>query len=317
MNHPAFDFAQLRLWAELVCAPLNQYALCELPFRTQIAVFDWLRHKRWHDFINEPNMKPLEATSLAEFVKAVEKLVREWTPDGADWYLQPWFRGHGNVSWSLEPGWYRPSNPAQGIGADYYSEATLLEKFKLRAPTYLERLPANDWEWVFLMQHYGLPTRLLDWTESSLIALYFAIRDNAGDADAAVWVMNPWWLNHQTFDDYVLFAADDPRAAGHAPLRPGEKLKGQLPLAITPIHGSQRIAAQRGVFTLHGTERGALDRLASSRKTEGAYLRPIIIPKANIFTVHQDLAISGISESLIFPELSGLCREIKTGFFGD
>src|SRR5687767_15049780 len=140
-------------------------------------------------------MKALAATSLAEFVKAVEKLVREWTPKGADWYLQPWFRGHGNISWSLEPGWYRPSSPAQGIGSDYYSEATLLEKFKLRAPTYLERLPANDWEWVFLMQHYGLPTRLLDWTESSLVALYFAVHDTSSTTDGAVWMLQPSLLN--------------------------------------------------------------------------------------------------------------------------
>jgi FRG domain len=259
----------------------------------------------------------MQVTSLADFVKAIEQIVEEWTPKGVDWYLQPWFRGHGDASWSLEPGWYRPSSLARGIGAEYYSEGTLLENFKLRAPTYLERLPATDWEWLFLMQHYGLPTRLLDWTQSSLIALYFAIRDHAGDADAMVWAMNPWWLNRETFGEYVLFPADHQRASDHAPLHPGQELKGKLPLAITPIHLSERITAQRGVFTIHGTERGALNRLDRRRGKERASLRQILIPSAQVAAIHRELAISGVSESLIFPELSGLCREIRRDFFGD
>jgi hypothetical protein len=213
--------------------------------------------------------------------------------------------------------WYRLSGSNSGIGAEYYSEATLLEDFKLRAPTYLDRLPATDWEWLFLMQHYGLPTRLLDWTESSLIALYFAVREHKGDGDAAIWVMNPWWLNRETFGEYVLFAADDPRASEHEPLRQGRELKGKLPLAITPIRASVRIAAQRGVFTIHGTERGALDSLARGRGKNKPCLRRMLIPGRHVETICRELAISGITESLIFPELSGLCREIKTGFFGE
>jgi hypothetical protein len=90
-----------------------------------------------------------------------------------------------------------------------------------------------------------------------------------------------------------------------------------LPIAITPIHASQRIAAQRGVFTIHGTERGALDRLARRRGKVRPGLKRIVIPSAHIRAVQRESAISGISESLIFPELSGLCREIMMGFFGD
>ncbi len=259
----------------------------------------------------------MQIKSLAGFVKVTGQLVDEWTPKGADWYLQSWFRGHDNASWSLKPGWYRPDVVGGGIGDEFYNEATLLEIFKVRAPTYLERIPETDWEWFFLMQHNGLPTRLLDWTESSLIALYFAIRDNAGDVDAAIWAINPWWLNLQTFGEYVLFPADDPRAKEHAPLRREQALKGELPLAITPSHSNQRIAAQRGVFTIHGNEPDALDRLASRSGKESPCLRRIVVTSTHIPAVRTELAISGISESSIFPELSGLCREIKTRFFGD
>ena len=62
----------------------------------------------------------------------------------------------------------------------------------------------------------------------SLIALYFAVRDNAGDTDAAVWSMNPWWLNRETFSEYVLFPANDVRASKHAPLLTGQELKWKV-----------------------------------------------------------------------------------------
>jgi hypothetical protein len=255
-------------------------------------------------------------TSVVEYVAAVDRLITEWTPPGADWYLQPWFRGHGRASWALEPGWYRKRPPARGIGASYYSEAQLLQTFKLRAPTYLERVPTSDWEWLFVMQHYGLKTRLLDWTEGSLIALYFAVRDNDGKADAAVWVMSPWWLNKQTTGEYGLFRADDPGVDGLAPRHDGTALQGKLPLAITPIHANPRIVAQRGVFTVHGTERGGLGRLAKASGGARPCLECIVIPREWVSPIRREVSVAGINESLVFPELSGLCREIDADFLG-
>jgi len=175
-------------------------------------------------------------------------------------------------------------------------------------------MPATNWEWLFLMQHYGLPTRLLDWSESALIGLYFALRDHRGDADAAVWVLNPWWLNKQSLGQYEVPAAGDELVAEWAPRQDG-RVKAKLPVAIKPVHATVRISVQKGFFTIHGTERGALDRLAG-RGNKGPQLRKLIIPKHAIADMRRDLSIAGITETVIFPELDGLCREIKAGFFG-
>lgn len=258
----------------------------------------------------------MRVTSVVDFVAAVTRLIEEWTPAGVDWYVQPWFRGHGNAAWELEPGAYRNPRTRRVAGSDYYSEKQLLQTFKLRAPTYLSHIPSSDWEWLFLMQHYGLMTRLLDWTEGALIALYFAVRDNDGKSDAAVWAMSPWWLNKQTTGSFDLFRADDSLVKGLAPGTDKHRLRGRLPLAITPIQANARIVAQRGTFTIHGTERGSLDRLAKARGRKPPCLQRILIPGDSVSGIRRELAISGINEALVFPELSGLCREIQTDFLG-
>jgi hypothetical protein len=81
-------------------------------------------------------------------------------------------------------------------------EDEIRQEFAVRAPSLGTERPQNSWEWYFLMQHCGAPTRLLDWTESALIALFFAVRGKLGadENDAAVWILEPWKLN--------LFAAD-------------------------------------------------------------------------------------------------------------
>ena len=264
-----------------------------------------------------PHPSTTTATSLAQFLQEVEKLVERWTPPGVDWYVSPWFRGHSDIRWDLEPGWYRQAAPGRKKGDAWYNEHNLLLEFKLRAPLYLASQPTSDWHWLFVMQHYGLPTRLLDWTESALLGLYFAIRDNHQDADAGVWALNPWWLNNRSLGRRDIPLAGDSQLAPWAPLTKRGRVEGELPVAIRPVHGSERIAAQKGLFTVHGKQRGALDKLSTLEIDNGPGLHLLRIPSESIIDVQRQLAIAGVTETSVFHELDGLCREIKAAFFGD
>ncbi|MDD5755246.1 MAG: FRG domain-containing protein, partial [Methylococcales bacterium] len=77
-----------------------------------------------------------------------------------------WFRGHSDYSWKLEPIIFREN----------YDEAGMYEEFIRRFPEHSHN-HKNVFEWLTLMQHYGLPTRLLDWSENLLVALFFCCND--------------------------------------------------------------------------------------------------------------------------------------------
>ena len=91
--------------------------------------------------------------------------------------------GHEKSDWPLVPKFYRSKPTNRNI------EDGIREEFQTRAPILADVKPANKWEWYFLMQHYGAPTRLLDWSDGALIGLYFAVRQNHGWHDAAVWML--------------------------------------------------------------------------------------------------------------------------------
>jgi FRG domain len=192
----------------------------------------------------------------------------------------------------------------------------------VRAPSLASERPQDSWEWYFLMQHSGAPTRLLDWTESALIALYFAIRgkgtaDDKGKekTDAAVWILEPRKLNEHVIGVNEVIA---PSATAGMVTKHGELygrwlpdryaeggLLGKLPVAVYPTHFSRRISSQRSCFTVHGTSVDGFDDLAEDCKQ---YLRKLIIPWDKSHDIEKSLAVAGVDELSIFPDLDGLGR---------
>ncbi len=127
-------------------------------------------------------------------------------------FNSPWcFRGHRKSSWHLTPTFERavfrtyPTKSGRFVGSRYHridpdgNEGRILEEFQRGAHLFHEQLPGKDEleDWLALMQHHGVPTRLLDWTHSPYVALYFAIEDERGDdsvEESALWSIDMEWF---------------------------------------------------------------------------------------------------------------------------
>jgi hypothetical protein len=168
------------------------------------------------------------------------------------------------------------------------------------------------------MQHSGAPTRLLDWTESALIALYFAVKGKKqhSDTDAAVWILEPWKLNEVVAEikEVIAPGAEAGMVGQHADRyrpwlpdrysRPGHLTK-LLPVAVYPTHFSRRISSQRSCFTVHGSDPDGLDHLP---KPCPDYLQKVVIPCDSAPAMEVSLSLAGVDELTIFPDLDGLGR---------
>jgi len=253
--------------------------------------------------------RELVANTLEVFLRHVLTLRDEWM--GEDEAVLPWFRGQARADWALKPKFFRDGPASRN------TEDEIREEFVTRAPTLVaELMPTNDWDWYFLMQHYGAPTRLLDWTEGALLGLYFAVRDNCGYHDAAVWALDPWWLNKKVIGrDEVLLPGgpgalkEDTRRV-HAWLPERFDTRARLPsrpVAIYPSHNVRRIGAQRSCFTISGEDHEGLDKLA---RLKDSHLVKILIPSFEVKGIGRALETCGIDEPTVFPDLDGLSRSL-------
>ena len=201
-----------------------------------------------------------------------------------------------------------------------------MARFRQRSLPFHSRSWEDDWDVLFFMQHYRIPTRLLDWTENPFIALYFSLMDasydigNSGpifNKPVAVWVLDPViWnrhaLRHQSFDGGVL-SQDDEALKGYRPTGDFRSMN-VLPVALYGSHNSPRIVAQRGVFVALGQKTSSMANLYVSHSFPEGCLFKLIINSKYIGEIRKAISRHGITDSVVFPDLDGLAKEIRRSF---
>jgi len=127
---------------------------------------------------------------------------------------------------------------------------------------------------------------------------------------AAVWMLDPWWFNAKMGHGDDLFLTWDKKGERYLPpLYTGQEIPGE-PLAILAPYNSPRITAQRGLFTVHGSDMRGLQEILGGKAGENRLVQ-FLIPKEVMASVRRQLRTAGITPTSIFPDLTGLCTEVK------
>lgn len=260
-----------------------------------------------------------EINSLSDYIHEVQSI-----SDTA------WFRGHGmSEKYALRPSPYRdkPNAPRKTFEELNDTEYDMIKKFKFKSlPFVNENSISDDLETLFFMQHYSIPTRLLDWSENPNVALYFALHDPYNYdtklgyiEDCAVWIIKPLIWNRCALNldmDYGILSSKDQPMNGYLPpaSRGANNMRSKYPVAIEGRLNNPRIVAQQGVFMIFGTDlRDMKDMFLDPQFSEDALIK-LVIPKHEIENMRLSLYKMGVRDSAIYPDLEGLAKEIKRDF---
>ena len=218
-----------------------------------------------------------------------------------DWGHEVWWRGQACDAWKLLSGIHRRNKPSRK------DEVQLTVRFRNAARIRHGRCPgATDYaEWLFLAQHYGLPTRLLDWTESPLVATYFAVQDHA-NFPATLWALHPYKLNCDQVEKREILNPADPIAQKLVnPAFDPNQDECKSIASMYPPQYDLRVLNQLSAFTVHGSKT-PLDELPNA----GDYLTRFAIPASAKHGFMCSLDALCIRRENLFPDLDTLAKQL-------
>lgn len=194
------------------------------------------------------------------------------------------FRGHSDINYKLIPSVGRGHHTSRSF-AKY--ERSLFDMFRREAHGFLPTVPKEEWEWLSLAQHHGLPTRLLDWTNNPLVALYFAVEQST-NADGEM---------------VALRALTKASSA----VRTGSPFELTSPVKYYPNLVTPRIRAQEGLFVASAAPEAALDQsLPVPWRIER-----LRVPCARKAQLRYELFRLGVHASSLFPDVDGIAARIR------
>jgi FRG domain. len=255
-------------------------------------------------------MKEICISSIHEYVEYLESL---------PYKQELWFRGVPNELYLPTPGliW---KNAVEDEGA---LEHYFLVKYK----NYSDNHALNSWELMALMQHHGLPTRLLDWSASALVALYFALSSEpSSEAERVVWALDPFSLNKSVIGNRTIYcpAIEENRIIKsnmhNEPIDLDSYLSPNLkkattpalpekPIAIHATHCIKRISSQQGCFTIHGSSLDSIDKYLTN-DDDFHMIRLKIQNDSCRQKMLATLSRMGVDEEFIYQDLDSLCGKI-------
>jgi hypothetical protein len=222
-----------------------------------------------------------KVTTLEEYIRIVERLD-----------LEPCtlFRGQAE-EWPLFPSIAREQLTTDDVLA---AELSMLEEFQRFSVSWLRVTPATLLDWLALAQHHGLPTRLLDWTENPLAALWFAVRQPSLHHTSGV-----VWILHIRQDD---IATESEK----------QVLQSKRHMVFAPTHISERITSQAAWFTVHRcwSEHPQFVQLDRSTEFADRFMK-VIVPADRFAHFRYWLNKCTLNSASVFPGLDGLCANIK------
>lgn len=279
--------------------------------------------------------------SLGELLSTVKRIRKTWASNDNP-REEIWFRGHGRHSDQLLPTLYRSDSLASSF---HEKENSLLTDFRLQAKSHIHATHTGDldkWFWYVTARHHGLPSRLLDWSSNLLIALYFALEESWNVLDKktwsefrcstqrsatkkeppSIWVLEAASLNQvsqrtsavfsfETKDSCLPLYYPDSNTGFIKPYR-----RNRLPIAMYPGRFTARVHSQHSFFTLHGTDKLPLERIATQTRQgrNSVLLAQIPIKKSRIPYLIDDLVLCGVSSSAIYADLDSIAKTVKWSF---
>lgn len=251
------------------------------------------------------------------------------------------FRGMRNKEWSLLPGLFReysePQKSSIVVDGSYsgrvYSknENEILSHFKKEAGGFLPNIPqSDDFVWLQYAQHFGVPTRLLDFTANPLIALYFCCKSES-EEDGVVWIINTSSFQNWSYNERFCLESN-PACTREEMIKSimsgikgyidydKNRLEKTLPVLFVPAYIDQRMSAQSSRFLLWGRKEEPLEDMITDENkmtllpdgmrldtaNDQRFLTNIIVAASSKHSILQELDLLDVNEKTVFPGLDGI-----------